>query len=98
MSEKPTVVRVLEGPAHRSCRTFSVVLSAPTGDLSIVAGAVDPAGTAIPSAGQVHPLDESLVARPPMIYPVGLRDAGGVVLKRPGRFFNVRVPYVKRGG
>lgn len=101
LTPPPQVLKVAEGlrtPASTD-RTFSVVTSRPVDDLAIVAAAVDPrSGLGIPPAGQEHPQNRSLVARPPMIYPVGLRAAGGAMLACRSSFYNVRVPYVKREG
>jgi hypothetical protein len=96
----PAVVSVVEGDgtlrADSASRTFSVTLTRPAEDLSIVASAADPkTKAAIPAAGSPHPMKANLVARPPMIYAVGLRDArGGAMLATRSPFYNVRVRYV----
>ena len=93
------VVRVTEGPRGRGAaqRIFSVVLDRPAEDLAVVATAADPAGAAaIPAAGDVHPDDPTRIARPPMIYPIGVRAAGGALLAARSCFYNVRVHYVGR--
>ncbi len=83
--------------SNRAQRIFSVVLSAPCDDddLAVVATAQDPIkGTAIPEPGSTHPRDDNLVARPPKIYPVGLRMKDGAMVADSSCFYNLRVPYV----
>jgi hypothetical protein len=94
------VLKVMEGvrgPAAAG-RIFSVVLSGPADDLAIVATARDPkSGLAIPAEGSAHPDEPALVARPPLIFPVGRRDKqGGALLAARSNFYNVRIPYVAR--
>lgn len=99
-AEGVRVLRVIEGPAQANgSRTFSVylsaVLSADVADLAVVAAAVDPrTKVAIPAAGSPHPTRPGLIARPPMIYDVALRDHGGGILSPRSRFYNVSVRYV----
>jgi len=51
---------------------------------------------AIPKPGEPHPLDASLVAKEPMIFSVGLRANGRVLIARRSNFYNVRVGYGPR--
>ena len=100
----PVVLRVIEGlrrsPAGRegcpTSRTFSVVLSGPCDDLGVVAVARDPtSGLEVPRPGSRDPADRTLVARPPMVYSVGLKAKGGALIAARSNFYNVRVNYVR---
>ena len=95
--KEPKVLSVTEGIARGDSRVFSVVMDGPCGeDLSVVAAARDPkSGDAIPAAGSQHPDDAELIARPPLIYPIGTRVKDGARLTARSNFCNVRVRYVK---
>ena len=101
MAGEAAILSVREGQRLRGAavRLFSVVTAA-GGDAAAVAAAADPrSGLAVPTPGSPHPDDDGLVARPPMIYPVGFRDAvSGLRVAGGDRFFNVRVRYVQAGG
>ncbi len=93
------VLRVTEGLGRlvlgrEATRIFSVVLNQIAEDLEIVATAQDPqTHLTIPAPGSPHPEDPSLVARPPMIFRVGIRE-GMALLARESCFYNLRVRYI----
>lgn len=76
-------------------RTFSVVSRESGTDPALIAAALDPqSGVRIPTPGSPHPTLPGWIARPPMIFPIGFREAGGVLTRPASRFFNVLVRYV----
>ncbi len=89
---------VRQGPADYS-RSFCVVLDRLTEDLAVVASAADPeTGTRIPRPGEGHPGNAEYAARPPMIFPVGVREKDGPMIASRSRLYNVRVRYVAKEG
>ncbi len=81
-------------------RIFSVILSRPLADdedMSIIATAADPKKKiAIPPADTPHPDAPDFIARPPMIFAIGLRQHGGAMVKKATRLYNVRVRYIRQ--
>jgi len=99
MTTPAQVLKVVEGPRSGPDRIFSVVLSEPADDLSIVAQAADPGHgeRAIPALGSAHPTIEGLVSGPPTVFAIGMRS-DGVWLATRSNFYNVRVKYHKQEG
>ena len=85
------IVDVQEDPEVGNPRVFNVILDRPA-DADEIAAALCDTGS-IPRPGENHPSAPGLVARPPMIYQVGLREDGVVFASR-SCFVNVAVHYV----